>query len=555
MAGVLYSHSNRDVTPLMTAADAPSPNVVSTDHEDGGQEGWKAFTHTMDGGWQTDQGYDSGHPASVTFDLGDGNAKTVISYTVTKADALVSWTLYGSNNNSDWTSLDARSDITFESPPFPDNSEPSMLTYDFSNSTAYRYYKITQTHYDSYGGFAEIELLQTDPIEESPYSRSITESLGMVDSMSLEQGTSITDVINLTESQILLFGKTLTDLLFIYDTQRVGWGVTNTESLVLTDTQAIGLGIAISDWLTLIDSQTNNWNGRDIINDTLNLYDLCQGAKHYADSLSDTIDMTDTNLFGLTVTVLEYLGFTDLVSAMKTCAESLSDGVVLTDSTDRGFNFTLTEALSAVDALSVVTTFLGAITEALGLTDAVTPIKRAYPSLTESLVLAETITSQGTLYNTITETLRMSVLVELSGEVYECYVLNTPKFMPSMYSGFNFNSYCVFENRAFGANDTGIYELTGSTDAGATIHTGAVLSKTDFGAPNQKRFRRGYLGITGSNPVMVFEAEDGKREAYNIDTQGKVVASSELKSKSWKLSVADFDELDTIKLIPIILTK
>jgi hypothetical protein len=388
---------------------------------------------------------------------------------------------------------------------------------------------------------------------------SITDALGMGDTSDegLHYFLTNTDTLDLTEvsSSARVLAGLITDLLFIYDTQITGWGVTNTDTLTLTDTQAVKLGIAISDWLTLIDSQTNNWNGRDIITDTLTLYDLCQGSKVFSDTINESLVVTDTSLFGLTVTVLEYLGFADLASAMKSCAESLSDGVALTDSTYRGFNFTLTEALSAVDALSVVTTFLGAITEALGLTDAVTPIKRAYPSLTESLVLAETITSQGTLYNTITETLRMSVLVELSGEVYECYVLNTPKFMPSMYSGFNFNSYCVFENRAFGANDTGIYELTGSTDAGATIHTGAVLSKTDFGAPNQKRFRRGYLGITGSNPVMVFEAEDGKREAYNIDTQGKVVASSELKSKSWKLSVADFDELDTIKLIPIILTK
>jgi hypothetical protein len=158
-------------------------------------------------------------------------------------------------------------------------------------------------------------------------------------------------------------------------------------------------------------------------------------------------------------------------------------------------------------------------------------------------------------YNTITETLRMSVLVELAGEVYECYVLNTPKFMPSMYSGFDFNSYAVFENRAFGANATGIYELTGETDAGTNISTGVVMSETDFGMPNQKRFRRGYLGISGTSPVMVLETEDGSRESYAIDTNGKFVASHDLKSKKWKLSVADFDELETIKLIPVILTK
>jgi hypothetical protein len=54
---------------------------------------------------------------------------------------------------------------------------------------------------------------------------------------------------------------------------------------------------------------------------------------------------------------------------------------------------------------------------------------------------------------------------------------------------------------------------------------------------------------------MVFETESGQREAYSIDTKGKVVVSSDLKSRSWKLSITDFEELSTIKLIPVILTK
>jgi len=213
------------------------------------------------------------------------------------------------------------------------------------------------------------------------------------------------------------------------------------------------------------------------------------------------------------------------------------------------------EALSAVDVVSVVTTFLSSISDALGIADAVAPIKRAYPSISEALTFTETVSNQGTFYSVVYDTLAMNITVEMNGEFYECYVLNTPKFMPSMYSGYNFNSFCIFENRAFGANDTGIFELTGETDAGATIHTGAILSETDFGIPNKKKFRRGYLGITGTSPTMVFEAEDGTRQAYSIDTEGKVVASSELKSKMWKLSIADFTELDTIKLLPIILTK
>lgn len=375
------------------------------------------------------------------------------------------------------------------------------------------------------------------------FYNSYTES--SIESLALSDGSSAS--IGLYES--------ILDLLFVYEELTWAWKVTNNESLVLTDTISNVLGLLISDWLTLIDTETNNWNGQDIISDTLNLYDISQGAKNYADTISESLVATDTGLYALTVTVLEYLGFTDLATAMKSVASSVSESLTLTDSAERGFALAIAEALTVVDASSVVTTFLGAISEPLSLVDTVSPIKKVYPTVSESLTFTETVTSKGTLYNAVYDTLAMNVTVELNGEVYECYVLNTPKFLPSMYSGFNFNSYCVFENRAFGANDTGIFELTGTTDAGTTIRTGAILSETDFGAANQKRFRKGYLGISGSSPVMVFETEDGARQAYNIDTKGRVTASHDLKGKKWKLSIADFDELSTIKLIPIILSK
>jgi len=368
---------------------------------------------------------------------------------------------------------------------------------------------------------------------------------------------TVSDAMSITEtiSDLHTVPNQIIELLFIYEELKLGWAVTNNESLVLTDSTSEVLGLMINDWLTLIDSQTNNWNGRDIINDTLNLYDIAEKYFSVTASISEEITLTDTNNYVLTVAVLEYLGFSDLANALRTTAASLSESLVLIDSPDHAWQEIIQEALSAVDAASVVTTFVDVIQEALSAVDTASVINRIGMALNEALVLTETISSRGTFYTAVYDTIAMNVTVELGNEVYECYVLNTPKFHPSMYSGFNFNSYCVFENRAFGANDTGIYELTGTTDAGSTIHDGVILSKTDFGLRNNKRFRKGCLGISGTSPVMVFECEDGSRQVYNIDTKGMVVASHEQKSKSWKLSIADFDTLDVMKLIPIILSK
>jgi hypothetical protein len=386
---------------------------------------------------------------------------------------------------------------------------------------------------------------------------SLEESFGLTDDLIWTWIKELIDTFQISGEPsrgILSFFEIL-DTLLIYDTQKIGWGVTAESTLDLADSIETILGIIVDDWLTLIDTEANNWNGQEIVPDGLNLFDVSQMWKVISDTLSESLDLAEAATWSLTITVLEYLGFADLAQAVRTSAASVNESVTFTDLSQHALSFLIEEALSAVDVSSVIAAFAHSIAESIDLADSTSPIKKIYETTTEPLIFTETVSSKGILYNLVYDTIAMNITVELGGEVYECYVLNTPKFMPSMYSGFDFNSYCVFENRAFGANDTGVYELTGDTDAGATIHTGAILNETDFESPNQKRFRRGYLGISGASPVMVFETEDGARQVYNIDTQGKLVASHELKSKKWKLSIADFESIDTIDLIPIILTK
>ena len=366
-----------------------------------------------------------------------------------------------------------------------------------------------------------------------------------------------TDTLGFTDTPayIVTLPKTLTDTIFIYDTPGVGWKISVTDALILADTIDKTLGILIEDWITLVDSETNRWTGSEIISDEVNLYDVLVAGFMQTASITESLVLTDSTALKLTITVLEYLGFTDLATAMKTMAQSVSDSVDLTDSAQWAWPQAITEALTLIDATSVMATFLRSVSDSVAFADVPSVIKQLGLSINESLVLSETLSVQGTLYAAVYDTLAMNVTVELDGEYYETYVLNTPKFLPSMYSGFDFNSYCVYQGRAFGANATGIFELTGDTDAGATIRTGVVLHETDFDSPNQKRFRRAYLDISGTAPKMIVETEDGKRRVYDIDTKGKTVISHEMKGKYWTLSISDFQEIESVRLIPVVLSK
>lgn len=388
-------------------------------------------------------------------------------------------------------------------------------------------------------------------------AKSINESLAMGDAPAprLFGYPENSESLVIADAPAPALSFTISDLIFLWDTLQHGWGVTNEESLELADAPEWKLGLMISDWITLVDSQSNNWNGQETINQTLNLYDIAQQVQTFADTITEDLTIADAPTWVLALAILEWMDFADLATAARTSYPSVSESVVLTDEALNAWQEIINDTLQAVDVSSVIATFINVVQESLVPADTVSLINRLGLSLNDSLILTETITSKGTLYNAVYDTLAMNVIVDLAGEVYECYILNTPKFHASMYSGFDFNSYCVFENRAFGANDTGIYELTGTTDAGSTIHTGMISSQTDFGLRNEKRFRRGYIGVSGASPVMILECEDGSRKVYTIDTKGKAVFSHEQKSKEWKLAAADFDTLDVIKLIPVILSK
>jgi hypothetical protein len=347
-------------------------------------------------------------------------------------------------------------------------------------------------------------------------------------------------------------GKVLQDRAMIWDVSQIGWHKLVPDTFAATDVVTKLLGLIIPDVLTLIDAQFNNWDGVHTIEETAVIRDSSVFAQ-YLKSIADTMDLADLPRLLLTIPISDWLTLNDAVPLIIRAA--ILESMLLSDTSLWGWDKTIADTFATADAPSALATFNRAIAESLALASAASFLKTCGVSVPDTMALTDVSASAVKLYNIILESLALNALLDLDGELWECFALNTPRFHASMYSGYNFNSFCVFNGRAFGANDAGIFELTGSTDAGNPIHTGVILKGTDFGTPNQKRMRRGYFGVSGSSPVLILETESGQRQVYSIDTKGKTVASHELKSKSWTLSIADFDALDSVKLIPVILSK
>ena len=113
---------------------------------------------------------DGQEPASAEwwqYDFGAGNEKVIVRYTLeynlNLFQALTDWQFEGSNDAVQWTVLDTQSGFTF--------SAQTKETFNFSNSTPYRYYRINVI--DSVEGnfcdFSEIEMMENLSAKEGYY--------------------------------------------------------------------------------------------------------------------------------------------------------------------------------------------------------------------------------------------------------------------------------------------------------------------------------------------------------------------------------------------------
>lgn len=140
----------------------------------------------------------------------------------------------------------------------------------------------------------------------------------------------------------------------------------------------------------------------------------------------------------------------------------------------------------------------------------------------------------------------------VEGDVWECWVLNTQDALPSVYSGFNFNSYAQFQGVTYAASKQGVYKITDEHDE--DFHSGVLFPETSFGMINHKRFRTGYLGFSGGKPAVKVKSDNGKERVLQV-VRNEFKVSRDQAGRKWQFAVQDFGTLDFVEIQPILLSK
>lgn len=146
-----------DKIPDMTSNVLPS-GVASADDETVGYEAWKAMNDSNIDGADCWHSLTNTLPHYLQYQFTSG--KIIRRYTITARNQVankqypVDWTLQGSNNGSDWTTLDTQTSQSF--------IQAEKKTYSFSNTVSYTYYKlnITDSENSTYAVIGEFELIE-----------------------------------------------------------------------------------------------------------------------------------------------------------------------------------------------------------------------------------------------------------------------------------------------------------------------------------------------------------------------------------------------------------
>lgn len=187
------------------------------------------------------------------------------------------------------------------------------------------------------------------------------------------------------------------------------------------------------------------------------------------------------------------------------------------------------------------------------MTDTVTCAHTMGLLLAEALTLAGVGTPQGRYRALAGDEIVFRSRLEIDGEVWECVVLNTTGFFPSVYSNFAFNSFCEFNDNAYGADDNGIYELVGDDDEGEEIVTGILFHPTTLGNTLRKKFRKVFVNFTGESPMLEAITDNGRRQFELRRNEANI--TRDLRGRQWQFAIQGFDSFEYFEAFPIYLSR
>lgn len=136
------------------------------------------------------------------------------------------------------------------------------------------------------------------------------------------------------------------------------------------------------------------------------------------------------------------------------------------------------------------------------------------------------------------------------GSTFTVYVMNLKNKGVTEYESFDFTSACALpDGRVLTTGSDGIYEITGSTDAGAAIAAHIITGANNFGDPRHKNISDIYAEVEGTGSIQVSTLVDKGTEggAHTLTLPGGTV----MDVKRGKMPLGSYGSRWQVKVVNV----
>jgi hypothetical protein len=318
------------------------------------------------------------------------------------------------------------------------------------------------------------------------------------------------------------------------------------------------------------ETQALQVNGVWTYSDTLAANDALVSI--YQDFVSEAAAGSVSTTAVLAVLLNSMLQSVDTMSTQGSFINALAQLAASVDILEKGLLEGVSDSATASTTLRY-SAYLIAMDQASGVDTASSFILVTEP-VVDSGVVAETLSLVQALNYAWADVVNIYVRLGISGEVVTGWVMNTQTSAASEYQGFSFNSMAKIAGKYYGASDTGVYEMSGDTDAGTTIATYIKTGLLDFPDTSgkiprdaQKRISHLYLVCDASGAVAI-KAVSVERGAvtenfYSVTMSPdatentRVLMGKGARGRYWMLEIGSeaLETFDAVSIYPIYLSR
>lgn len=377
---------------------------------------------------------------------------------------------------------------------------------------------------------------------------------------------TLTDGIGAGEALERMFRSTfppVSDALMSAETLEVVRAIpaSSTEGVGVASTLISTYGMVVVERLRIAEALIANEKSSIYAADVLRLQDTLNRAATAL--LTDGVGIALSQAAVATILVVERLGLRDAMGPQAIYQMSLTQALRLADGLYRFFGADIEDTIG-VDEASVVRQLAAAnVVDGLGVDAALTPQFLLHVVAADGIAISAADAVQMLFNPVLRDGVEISAgFIRPDGSL-TTWVMNARSGAVTEYDNFEFNSFAALGNRYIGASSSGLYELLGDTDDGASIVARIKSGYMQFGGTQLSRLSAAYIAATGEGQmVLKIVTKEGDQYVYQVDTRDgrntKVHMGKGQRSRYFAFELTtvgqDFD-LDTLEFVPVVVQR